>query len=359
MLKDRNVFLSSGPGCHKQQQNHKCHGFQTAGSRAGGPADEHEDHAEALTRLCQQRLIDGSKSCSTESDGLEQAIQKFFSYRHGPQRAGIVPFQNAGHDPTGQKKRQTGHQNQLGIDTEFSEASMLCNLLPNHKTETSYHHKRAQCQQYDGVRLKLHQAGTGGDAAENVEARIAEGGNGMENAPFQCATEAKFRQEPKKQNRCSDALDGKAAFQHGFLEVHNAVHIADTEGLGHNKPLLEADALSQQKHQHGSGGHEAQTADLNQADNDRLSEAAPLGPGIIQHQACNAGGRGGCEQGRAEAAGNTAAGGNGQCQKRRTQQDNGTEGQGNDLGSAQIFRPFLHPEGIQPGSQGHNAAPVR
>ena len=179
----------------------------------------------------------------------------------------------------------------------------------------------------------------------------------MENAPFESLNPAIFRQKPQKQNRRAHALHEEAPPQHHSLQPDNAVDIPHAEGLGHHQPLLQADAPAQKKDHHGSRRHEAQSAGLNEAQQHDLSKAAPLAPGIEQGQPRDAGSRGSREQSRKEPRRHPASGGRRQVQQQRPQQDDHREGRGNDLGGAQAFRPFLHPELIQFCTQRHGQIP--
>ena len=96
----------------------------------------------------------------------------------------------------------------------------------------------------------------------------------------------------------------------------------------------------QEEHKNRCGGHKAQTADLNQTEDDNLTKSAPLGPGIAEHQAGDAGGGGSREQRGAKSAGNAAAGRGGQGQKHRPQQNDDAKGQGNDPGWVYGFPAF-------------------
>ena len=64
----------------------------------------------------------------------------------------------------------------------------------------------------------------------------------------------------------------------------------------------------QQEEEHGNNGHEAQAADLDQAENYHLTKAAPLGIGVRQDKSCDASRGRGREKCCQEAAAFSAAG---------------------------------------------------
>ena len=87
----------------------------------------------------------------------------------------------------------------------------------------------------------------------------------------------------------------------------------------------------EQEHHQRRGGHETETADLDQADDHRLAEAAPLGPGVVKHQSRYAGCGSRGEQRRPEAAAYSVAGGHGQHQQNSAQSNYTGKHKGNDL----------------------------
>ena len=146
----------------------------------------------------------------------------------------------------------------------------------------------------------------------------------------------------------SDPLHRQAAENHGFLKPHHPLHIVEAQGLGHDHPLLQADALAEQEDEKGGHGHKAQTADLDEAQQHPLAEAAPLGIGVKGGQAGYTGGGGGGKQGTQQIAALPGPGRNRQGQQNGSQQDQNAEGGGNDLGWAQGLAPVFHCPGDEP-----------
>ena len=171
----------------------------------------------------------------------------------------------------------------------------------------------------------------------------------MENTPAKSLPESIFRPEAQQQDQRTHSFHCKAAQKHGLLQIHNSVHITDTERLGHHKPLLQADPSAEKEHKQGRRGHKAQTANFDQAEDHRLTESAPLGPGIIEGQTGHTGGRSCRKQGRTEAAGDAAPGSRGKTQKQGAHQNDRREYQRNDPCRAHCFRPFFDPHAVKPG----------
>ena len=181
----------------------------------------------------------------------------------------------------------------------------------------------------------------------------------MKNAPAQRSCKPILRPEPKGQNDRPHCLHGKASGKHQLLQPHHALDIVHAQGLGDHQPLLEADLPAQQKNQQCRHGHEAQSANLDQAQNHDLPETAPLAPGIVQHQSRHAGGGGGCKQRRSQPAGHPVPGRGGQSQQQRPQENDCSKHQCNHLGGIGMLGSVLHPENHQLSPQRHICAPFR
>ena len=129
----------------------------------------------------------------------------------------------------------------------------MLDLLPDQKAQSTYDNQAAQSQQHHRIGLKQDKACVRLQNAENVESGVAKGGNRMKYTPAQCIPQPIFRKESGKQDQRTYPLNQKTSNQNRLLQPHNAVHIADAQGLGHNQPLLQADSLPKQENQQGSG----------------------------------------------------------------------------------------------------------
>ena len=159
----------------------------------------------------------------------------------------------------------------------------------------------------------------------------------MERTPLQGCSKAIFRPETKGQDQCAQSLHAEAAGDDHLLQLHNTFHIRQAQGLCHDHPLLETHFSTQRKHHHGCDGHKAQTADLNQCDNNRLTESAPLHERIKQHKTGHTGSGSSGKQRRKEAAAFTATGRNRQRKQQRAHQNNGSKHHGNGFCCIQWF----------------------
>ena len=104
------------------------------------------------------------------------------------------------------------------------------------------------------------------------------------------ALEREVPQEPKAQHHSAAELCHSRNQDHLPQQLHHTPDIRQAEGLLQDHPLLEAQLGVEHQKKQRKNRHEAQAAHLDQQQQDHLAEAGPLGEGIHQGQACDAGG---------------------------------------------------------------------
>ena len=343
-MEHRYRMFAPGTGSQEQKQDHHRHCFDTTGGRTGRAADEHQHRREGFARIRHTGLTNGIKTGGTHRHRLEKSVEYFLRRRHQAQSFRIVPLQRTDQNSAGQYQDTGGQKHQAGINTELMPMALCCHFFPYEETQTADHYQQHQSDAHHRIVIKGNDAVPGGNGTENIKAGIAKGGNGMENAPNRSLSRSEFRPEPQKQHQCASALNRKAADQHPFLEPDNTFDLIHAQGLGHEHTLLQTDLPPQHKNNQRSGAHKAQAADLDQKNNHCLTKAAPLSPGVEQHQSSHAGGRGCCKERRNKTAAFPIAGTDGQIQQQRAGQNNQGKYDGNDLSRRQ-FRPgFAQPK---------------
>ena len=240
---------------------------------------------------------------------------------HAPQGAGVVPFQHRKGRHAENKQRTADDKHQLAVDTEPPEIPDPGDLLPDEEAQTAQNHQRHQGQTDDIVRIVTHDAGAGVENTHDIKARVAEGGHRMEYAPAKRPLQSHIRPEPEHEDQRADELNGQAALEHHLLQIDHGAHVIHAQRLSHDQPLLHAHSAAQEEHKDRGRGHKTQTADLNETQNHRLPEAAPLAPCVKESQTRDTGGGGGGEQRSPEGTGNTASGSGGRHQQRGSQGD--------------------------------------
>ena len=179
----------------------------------------------------------------------------------------------------------------------------------------------------------------------------------MEHAPAEGGGKAIFGPEPAGEDQCADGLHADAANEHHPLEPDHAVHLVQRQGLGHNHSLTKPHLPPKQKDHQRGGGHEAQAANLNQAEQYHLAEAAPLGIAVEGGKPGDTGGGGGGKQGVQKGAGLPVSGCGGKHQQQRTQADDGKEGHRNQLGATHELSPPPHTQRQNSLIQGQGRLP--
>lgn len=104
---------------------------------------------------------------------------------------------------------------------------------------------------------------------------------------------AEHRNKPTCQKRRTHTLDHKRTDQKLTEGRHNAAHLKRTRALENEPPLVQTDLPLNKKGDHCEQGHKSDTADLNEHQNDSMSEGRPIGGGGLYHKSRHAGRRGG------------------------------------------------------------------
>ena len=110
-----------------------------------------------------------------------------------------------------------------------------------------------------------------------------------------------------------------SAEEHTAGEPDDAPQLPDAHRFHQKGPLGKADAAAQGHPEQDGHHHKAQAAHLDEGQDHRLTKQGEGGEGIADHQAGDAGGRGGNEEGVKE--GDALPGGKGQAEQRRPRQN--------------------------------------
>ena len=157
----------------------------------------------------------------------------------------------------------------------------------------------------------------------------------MEHGVPSALEEAELRDEAHRHEHRPRRLHGEGADEGVAHHPHHPVHVVEVEGGHHDKPLRQANTPVEGEGDEGDDRHEAQTAQLDHGQDDRLTEQRPLGPRVHQDQAGDAGGGGGGEQSGEEPGALSVPGGDGQGQQQRPDQNNRREGARHDPGGVE------------------------
>ena len=147
----------------------------------------------------------------------------------------------------------------------------------------------------------------------------------MEHAVPQRSSKPKLRQKAEEQNERAHAFNCGCAPQDIAHEAHDTAVAVAAEGLRQNHALPQADLTAEGKEKQTRDGHKAEAADLNEQQNDDLTEHGPVRPGVDADEARHAGRRGRGEQARQKRRGFAGTRRGGQAQKAGAEQNNAQE----------------------------------
>ena len=347
----RHLFPARQAGPEGQQQHRQRHRLDAARRGAGRAADEHQHHRQSPGTLPQPPLSQAVKARGAQRDRLEQGVEQLLPQGHGPQGGGIVVLgDQREYRPQGQQSRRHS-QHQLAVQGQPPPAPGPDHVLPHKEAQASHHDEDRRGQQDHRVVPYPRQAGKGPiSPAQQVEARVAEGGHRVEDPPPQPPCKAETGDEPGRQQRRTGPLQEKGPHQRPAHHPHHAVQVVQVKGGDHDEPLGQADPAVEGQGHHGDDRHEAQPSQLDHDQDHPLAEQAPLEPGVRQDKTRHAGSRGGGEQCGKKSGALSVPGGQGQRQQQASQQNDAPEGGCHDAGG--IHAPAAEVPLPQPAERG-------
>jgi len=219
------------------------------------------------------------------------------------------------HADDGRQQRRT--ERDLGVQLELLVAEVIVDdVVPDDEADAADQNQRTDCDQHQRIIDILGQGTAGRGNAEDIEAGVAERGDGMEDGVPGAQSRTVFRNEADAQQHGAGALEDRGADQNALHHADDAAELAGAHGFRQHGTLMQADALADQEGEAQRKGHEAQAAALDQKQDHELAEERELRPDIIDDQAGDAGGAGGRKQGIQKRRGHSRAAGD-----RETQQD--------------------------------------
>ena len=176
-----------------------------------------------------------------------------------------------------------------------------------------------------------HQGGKGRLDAHEVEARVAEGGDGVEHGVPYPPPQPELGDEAYGQQHRPRELEDERAEADGAGYFHYAADADRVYALGHYAALAYAHAAAQQSGEERGDGHEAKTAYLDEQEYHHLPEAGPVSRRVHQHEARDARGADRGEERGYKARRPSALRGHRQHEQYRPRRDDGEEAQSNGL----------------------------
>ena len=254
-------------------------GFHAARRRAGRAADQHQYDEDRLTDSRHGGQIERIEARGTGRDRLEQRPKDPFAERELSEI--IQKEDDRGH----RDQNRGGDQYHLALHTVALEAEFIRHdVLPRQKADTAHDDQKHQddIDQRMG-RIIGHRREFLSGSSHQVKAGVAESGDRMEhrhpNSP-RAVVDDKNRHHDHR----ADQLDESSALEDELRESDDTANVRRGDRVLHRAPLAERQSLT---HQHHRGRHHrdhAQSSDLDQSQDDRLTEARPIGRGVLHDQ---------------------------------------------------------------------------
>ena len=297
------------------EQHRNGGGLHAAGGGARAAADEHEPDGDGLACFAQGSQVSGVEARRSGGHRLERRQKQ-------PLSQGLCgKFEKEKVNRRKKEQDSGGGQDHLALHPVSPDVeAVLPDVLPGQKADAA-----DDDQEHDGdVHHRMvcvgGQGGIGAVGTHQIEACVAEGGNGMENSQPD-ALQPVFRDEHRHQHRGSQQFNEEDALQDKPGEPNDAAHMMGRDGILHGAALHQGDPLAGG---HGDGcshGDHAHAADLDQQQDHRLPEHRPMGGRVIHDQTRHADGGGRGEQTVQKGRPGPPIAGKGKHQHHSTRQD--------------------------------------
>lgn len=335
---DGHRLPAAQPGAQGQKQHPDRARFQSAGAGAGGAAGKHQDNTHHNGDVGERALADGVEAGGAQGSGLEEGVEQALPKGHGRHGARVIVFAEQEEGRAEGQQEQSHNNDHLAVQGQTLPPALALDVLPDKEAQTAAGDEDGHREQHYRVVVISRQAA---DLlrAEDVKARIAEGGNGGE-YPFPDGRHSMSRPETDRQDQRTDPLKGEGGLQRAPDQPGNIPHVVQVEVGYRHEPLAQRQlALDQQRHEEDDG-HKAQAAQLDEQDDDHLAKQGPGRQGIHNDQSRHTSGGRGSEQCREKPTTRPRHRGYRQHQQQSTGQNDGGKGDGNHLGGTQYPPSF-------------------
>jgi len=173
-----------------------------------------------------------------------------------------------------------------------SSKPALNHLLQDDKTDPPQYYQRGNGEINENVVLEAHEA-----IGKEGEPGVAEGRYGMEEGEIEGSYWRKLTAPSHKEKSRTDEFDNRGIEKNGFQEHGDIPYGRLGEGILDDSPVPKADGPPHEEVKEDGEGHDSQSPDLDQDQNDHLSELGIKASRIHHDQPRYAYRGGGCEKG--------------------------------------------------------------
>ena len=176
----------------------------------------------------------------------------------------------------------------------------------------------------------VHERASRREDARQVEARIAEGRDGVEDGEPQAARESEVRDEDRRHERRPEELESDRPPEDDAQDPHEAADLRRGHRLLERAPLHEADVPPGEDRQHHGERHHAHAARLDEQEDHQLAEERPVRAGVHRDEARDAH-RGHRREERVQEVRSAPVRGEGQHEEQRPRRDGRRKAHRDDL----------------------------
>ena len=220
---------------------------------------------------------------------------------------------------TQQEQHPGGGDHHLGVEGEFLKAEFLAPHVQNHQEADAPEDDEAA-----GGQVQQHVALVGDQvpqAAQNVEARVVEGRDGVEHTDPQGLGQGEILGEHDEAEGGAHQLEPQGEEQHILYQAHHTFCPIHSQGFFHQHAAAHAHLFPGGQNQAHADGGNPQAAHLDEGRHHRLAEHGEVVRHVDGDKAGDAHGAGGGEQGVDKAHRGVVTHGDGQKQQPRAQED--------------------------------------
>ena len=279
----------------KGRQKGQGRGLDPAAARAGRSAHEHEEDHHGQGGVFQSGDIDRVEAGRPAGDGLEQRYHQAMA-EGGPVAGRELLEQGkqdrAAHDEDGGRQQDGFRLDRQAAALSLAEFDPALQVVEHREADPADHDQAAHGDVEQQIPAVAHHA-----VRKEGETGIAEGRNRMENTVIGGLPPGHFTVPEQGQHQAAGDLRCGCKQHDTFDEAIDIRTGRVREEVLHDHPVPDGNAAANPREEGHRNGHEPQTADLDQGQEDALAEEGEGAPGVHHGQTRHTNARSGCKQG--------------------------------------------------------------
>ena len=279
--------------------------------------------------------INGVKTSRARRGGLEERGHQTLG-RAQIRKCLDVAVKEEDHERRNGQQQNGDQKHDLGVQTAASQTEMVqVKIFPDEEAQTADDDEQHNGDVDHRVGYEVGDGALTGDTRHEVAARVAECRDRVKDGIIDAAHRAEHGDKAGCENDRTDALKQQNTLEDKAGQSNNATQCGCTDRFLHGESLAQTDALAADYKNHDRHGQKAHTADLDEAENDELTEQRPVGCGRYDDQTGHTGGRSRREQRIRERSPDTRLGSERRGQQNRTKQNDGRVSEQDNLRGGQ------------------------